>query len=172
MNRMLDGDVAVKRIAVVDNDFHARFSAVARSYRYEVGWTPDPFRHRYSWLLPQLPDIEAMNRAAQHLLGRHDFTTFSKINDYSVQNPVCDVRQAEWNREGDRATFAISADRFLYGMVRHITGVLVRTGSNETKLDPVDSLLARRTRSVGYLSAPPHGLTLVGVEYPSDPFAA
>lgn len=169
LRRMAPEDLAVTEVATVGAGFHARFKACRRSYRYRIVFDPDPFLARYAWRLDIPLDREILAAAAGRLVGTHDFTALSKFNP-DTDNPVCTVTEARWREEGNRLFFEISADRFLYGMVRMLVGLQVDVARGKRGLDDVDLLLARRARIGQSPLAPARGLSLVDVGYPESPF--
>ncbi len=164
LNAVLPDDVAVVAAEEVAADFHARFSAVSRSYRYRVltRRAPSPLEARRAlrWLRPV--DVDALSAAAALLPGGQDFTAFTPT---ATQHEVLvrDVRAAAWTREGDRLDFTITADGFLRHMVRTLVGTMLEAGPEAPQR--IEGLLDGRPRADGGLTAPPWGLYLEHVEY-------
>jgi tRNA pseudouridine38-40 synthase len=160
-------DVNVTWAKPVVEDFHARFSATSRSYRYCILnrlQRSALHRHRAWWVYQPL-DEERMHVAAQQLLGRHDFSAF-RAAGCQASSPVRHLRQMRVSRTGDWLTLEVTANAFLQHMVRNITGMLVAIGRGEQEVAWAGEVLESRDRTAGGIAAPPHGLTLVAVEYP------
>lgn len=165
LNSLLPYDIAVKRIIPVHADAHARFDATRRSYQYRIHFGKDPFKHGFSWLLRDRPDIELMNRAAGIMMEYTDFSCFSKSNTQVFTNN-CKISRAEWVDNGDTIVFHISADRFLRNMVRAIVGTLLMVGRREIEPEAVRDIIESKNRSNAGTSVPACGLYLTEVKYP------
>jgi tRNA pseudouridine38-40 synthase len=165
LNRFLPEDIAVKGIWPVHEQAHARFDATSRSYRYWVIQTKDPFYSEWAYAVHRPLDLNAMNHAAQLLIGRKDFECFSKSKT-DVKTYICDLRKAEWRKEEELLTFEIEADRFLRNMVRAVVGTLLEVGLGKRSIESVDAVLASKDRSEAGVSVPAKGLSLVAIQYP------
>ncbi len=165
LNALLPFDIAVKRLIAVNSDAHVRFDATERSYEYHIHFSKDPFRHQFSWALRDQPDVEKMNLAAEDLLGKQDFSCFSKSNTQVFTNN-CDIKEAVWVWEGDHLVFHITADRFLRNMVRAIVGTLMEIGLGKKPVSYVKEVIASKDRSKAGTSVPACGLYLTKVLYP------
>jgi len=161
--------VAVLWAKAMPEDFHARFSARARRYRYAIlnrAIRPALDARFLSWERGPL-DAEAMHAAAQALVGEHDFSSFRAVS--------CQARHARRNviavgvhREGEQVIVEIEANAFLHHMVRNIVGSLLEVGRGERPVDWIAELLGARNREVGGVTAPPQGLTFIGPRYPAE----
>ena len=166
LNGLLPGQVAILGLNKVDETFHARFDAKKRTYLYHVSLEKHPLTMHRSYKLGRVPDFEAMNEAAQHLLGTHNCSAFCRIQS-ETQNRVCTIEEAFWHQEtyeGDWV-FKISADRFLHGMVRTIVGTLLEVGYGKRKPNDIKGLIESQDRTLAGPAAPPHGLVLEKVSY-------
>jgi len=169
LNRYLPKDIAVTRLAKVKPDAHARFSAVSRTYRYNISKTKNPFWDDSSWFIHGKIDINSMNEACGMLLNFSDFTSFSKLHSDTKTNN-CRIFYAVWEEADDRLIFTIKADRFLRNMVRAIVGTMVETGTGKITLKEFEEIIVAKDRCRAGKSAPAKGLFLVGIEYPEDLF--
>ena len=165
LTAMLGPEIVALDVVVVADDFSARFSATMRAYRYRVltGPKPDPLRRFTTWHQPYDFDLDAMNRAAGHLVGEHDFASFCRQapNRTSVRT----VLSASWVRSEDLCEFEISARAFCQQMVRSITGLCVEVGRGRFDPDSVPAVIEARDRHVAPQIAPPLGLVLWEVAF-------
>lgn len=170
LNAMLAPSIAFSSVAEAPPDFHARFSARSRTYVYAVNQSeiPDPFLARTCLQHGHRLDLDAMNEAAGHLLGSHDFSSFGRVSDDgSAQRTLL---QLVCKREGDIIRIRARANAFIQQMVRSLVGTLLQVGQGKRSPDEIPSILAARDRSAAGPVSPPHGLCLVAVEY--DPVPA
>ncbi len=159
--------IAVQWAQVVPDDFHARYSALARHYRYLIQnrWVrPALDDGRVCWEHRPL-DAARMHGAAQYLLGEHDFTSF-RAQACQAKHAVRRVLRLTVTRSGERVAIDISANAFLHHMVRNIAGVLITIGSGEQAPEWAREVLSRRDRTQGGVTAPAAGLYFMGVNYP------
>ena len=166
-NANLPEDIAVRWAMPVAADFHARFSATGRHYRYLILCRPTRsalWRNRAVWTHRTL-DIEPMREAARVLVGQHDFTSFRALA-CQAKSPVRTIRYLELERRGDLIELRVGADGFLHHMVRNLAGVLMAVGRGDAPVGWTRELLDLRDRARGGVTAPPHGLYLARVDYP------
>lgn len=165
MNRMLPDAIVVHTIDEVASEKHARFDATDRIYRYFIHQKKNAFNTGISWYFPQKLDVTAMNRAAQHLLGKQDFTSLSKLHT-DVKTNICHVKEAQWvTISEEEIYFEIKADRFLRNMVRATVGTLLDVGLGKIEPASIPEILAAKDRGAASTSVPAHGLFLWEIVY-------
>lgn len=168
LNKMLPDDISIFSAQQVTVDFHARFSALSRTYHYFIHQKKNPFSLDSLHVVSEL-DFDAMNRAADYLLGKQDFTSFSKLHT-DVKTNICTVSEAKWNQiTEDTWRFEIKADRFLRNMVRAVVGTLLEVGYGNLPESELLSIIESKDRGKAKLSVPAHGLFLVDIRYPDFP---
>lgn len=168
LNSICGRDIAIYSFAPVAADAHARFDATERSYRYFVHTVKNPFTGDLSWQAPPTLDFAAMNEAAALIIGRRDFTSFSKLHT-DVKTNICDLRRAVWTDMGEgRYYFEIAADRFLRNMVRAVVGTLVDVGRHKMAPEAILDVLECKDRCAAGTSMPAGPLFLWNIEYPYD----
>ena len=165
LNALLPPDIAIYGISPVQNDAHARFDAINRTYKYFAVTHKDPFRYPLSWKCPPDLDFDLMNQAAARLLDYTDFTSFSKLHT-DVKTNNCRVTLARWAREDGHWVFTITADRFLRNMVRAIVGTLVEVGRHKMTVEEFCQVIERKDRCAAGTSMPGHALFLWDINYP------
>lgn len=169
LNARLPEDIAVRSVALVSDDFHARYGARGKLYEYRILNRPErPALDRaYLWHVHKPLDSSAMEQAAAHLTGSHDFSSFEgTLTDN--EDPVCDLRQLSVAKEGDLIRIRAYADRFLKHMVRAVVGTLVEVGHAKRTPESLKTILAAKDRTAAGRTAPPHGLFLVRVDYDAE----
>jgi tRNA pseudouridine38-40 synthase len=165
LNAVLPKDVAVRDVTQVAADFHPRYAARSRCYRYTVYNAPvrSPLVRRTSLHVPQRLDVEAMQRAAQVLVGEHDFAAFGRPPQ--GENTVRRVLRAEWHGEALWLVFDIEANAFLTRMVRSLVGTMLEVGRGRMTVEAFEQVLISRDRSQAGPTAPPQALCMVRVVY-------
>ncbi|HLF15306.1 MAG TPA: tRNA pseudouridine(38-40) synthase TruA [Bacteroidota bacterium] len=164
LNALLPDDIAVLACEEAPESFHARFDAVARRYAYTISTSPTALERRYVWHVKFTLDLDPMRDAAASVLGTHDFTSFCRAGA-DVRHHVCTVRDAAWSASGARIRFAITADRFLHGMVRALVGSMVDVGRGYRDAGEFRGMLAKENRCEAGPAAPARGLVLEEVYY-------
>jgi tRNA pseudouridine38-40 synthase len=166
-NTHLPDDIAIQWARLVDDDFHARFSARERRYRYLIRSAPVKpalLARGVTWTHKSL-DLARMNAAAEYLVGEHDFTSYRAIG-CQAKSPVREVRVLQVYRAAELIVIDVQANAFLHHMVRNIAGVLMTVGAGEAEPDWAQQVLRARDRRKGGITAPPYGLYFVDVRYP------
>ncbi len=166
-NTALPESIAVRWARQVDAEFHARFSARSRHYRYVIfnaAARPAILGRRVTWIKRSL-DAEIMHQAAQALLGEHDFSSYRALA-CQAKHPVRRLQKISVKRHGVLIYLDIQANAFLHHMVRNIAGVLIAIGKGERPVSWAATVLAHKDRTQGGVTAPPYGLFLTAVEYP------
>jgi tRNA pseudouridine38-40 synthase len=169
LNAHLPPTIAVRRAAEVPDSFHARYSATTREYRYTILNRPTrpAIGRQYAWWIPQMLDAEAMHRAAQVLLGSHDFSAFAGSSPRS--SSIRTVLVASVSTHPDHVIIDLAANAFLLHMVRNVVGTLAQIGKGCLEASELATILASCDRSRAAATAPPHGLCLVRVNYGDAP---
>ena len=183
LNRSLPQSVRVLRVEAVGEEFHARHSAVRKSYEYRIFERKvnaadqericSPFTAPYVWDCRWVLDVGVMQQAAGLLCGTHDFTSFGASDpELAVReagaagpNPVKTILVSEVRREEGLLRYRVTGSGFLHHMVRNIVGTLVEVGRGSLQAEDVERILAARDRAAAGPTAPAQGLFLVGVEY-------
>ena len=167
-NTYLPPGVAIRWARIVPGDFHARFSATARRYRYVIlnrRVRPALWRNHTAWICRPL-DVLAMQAAARSLRGTHDFSAF-RASACQAKSPVRDLCQLRVTRRGDLIAVDAEANGFLHHMVRNLAGVLIAIGRGERPVGWAAEVLASRDRCQAGITAPPGGLYFVAPRYPA-----
>lgn len=167
LNSLLPRDIAVLNAAEAPPEFHARYSARAKTYEYRIlnRASPSPLNRRYTWVVRGPMNLEALDRAAAMLSGEHDFSAFRASGGHPG-HALRKVQGAAWHPEGEgRLRFTITANGFLRGMVRSLVGTMVQIGQDKRLPEDLAGLLTSGDRAAAGPTAPPQGLFLVEVLY-------
>ncbi len=162
----LPGDISVRFAKYVSDDFHVRYDVEYKEYEYTILNTrlPDPFYKDRAYHHPKPLDVDLMNTAARHFVGRHDFAAFMAQGS-SVKDTVREIKYFDVRREGDLVILRVAADGFLYNMVRIMTGTLVAVGKGKMPPEAITEMLLSKNRVLAGETAPPDGLYLSKVDY-------
>ena len=179
LNGMCGPSIAFSSCRQMPSGWHARFSALSRTYVYAIlgGEVPDPFLAPTSLHHPRALDLDAMNEAAGHLVGQHDFSSFGRPPDPEA-TAVRNLYELRCTRAGRVIRIHARANAFIHQMVRSLAGTLIQVGEGRRSPDDMGEVLAARDRALAGPVSPPHGLCLVSVEYdegwsrPLDPFSS
>ena len=167
LNALLPSDIVITRAEEAAPDFHARFSATSRTYRYTIlnRLYPSAFlRNRAHFLPHPVINVDSANAVCRALIGKRDCSSFRRTGGNRV-NPVCDIYQSRCWKEEDLVHLEIEADAFLRGMVRAIVGTILRLHGRASPVDQFHKILEARDRSAAGPSAPAYGLSLKRVNY-------
>jgi tRNA pseudouridine38-40 synthase len=172
LNDILPATVRVLEVTEAAEDFHARHSARAKTYRYRIyrGGICPPFLARYVWHYPYPLDEEAMGRAAGAVLGEHDFTSFAAVDaergrEDEAASKVRRIFSSEWERAEDELVYTVRGSGFLHHMVRNLVGTFILVGKGTLRVEDLNRILGARERSAAGATASACGLYLVSVEY-------
>lgn len=161
-------DIAVKEVAIVSEDFHARYLVKEKTYQFrvDIGKPRSPFRRHYASYFPYPIDVEKIQRALPDLLGTHDFTSFCASGS-SIEDKVRTIYEAkmEVNETGDELLFTFRGNGFLYKMIRILVGTLLKIGSGRLAEDSIPEIIAKKDRNAAGPTAHPEGLYLYEVKY-------
>lgn len=168
LNAVLPPDVAVREVAPAPPDFHPRYDAISRHYRYTIYNHPvrAPLARWTSFHVAWPLDVEAMRAAAALLVGEHDFAAFG--TPPKGENTVRHVLRAQWQADPPRLYFDIEANAFLYRMVRTLVGTMIRVGIGRLSVEAFGQILSSGDRRRAGPAVPPHGLCLMAVRYRRD----
>ena len=166
INSLLPPTVAVKGCKTVPNDFHARYDAKGKTYVYHIynSNKKDAFKMRYAWHIERHLDIDKMNEFCRKIIGTHDFAAFCSAGSV-VETTVRTISECYVKKEGDDVTLTVTADGFLYNMVRIIVGTAVAVSDGRIILDDIDEILQTQNREGAGMTAPANGLFLEKVLY-------
>lgn len=169
LNQRLPDDIRIQRSDEVADEWHPRFQDTVKTYEYCFlnRRIPDPMRRLYSYFIYYPMDVENMQKAADYLIGEHDFKSFCTPRT-QVRSTVRTIYDLTLTKEGDEIRMRITGNGFLYNMVRIIAGTLARVGTGLYTPERVKEILEAKDRNVSGPKAPPQGLTLISIAYPAE----
>lgn len=169
LNQRLPDDIRIQRSDEIADDWHPRFQDTVKTYEYCFlnRRIPDPMRRLYSYFIYYPMDVENMQKAADYLIGEHDFKSFCTPRT-QVRSTVRTIYDLTLTKEGDEIRMRITGNGFLYNMVRIIAGTLARVGTGLYTPERVKEILEAKDRNVSGPKAPPQGLTLISIAYPAE----
>ncbi|RKY30561.1 MAG: tRNA pseudouridine(38-40) synthase TruA [Candidatus Omnitrophota bacterium] len=170
-NSNLPPSIRIKKVEIEKDDFHSRYSAKSKVYRYLITQSPSPFLQRYAYYVKEKIDIKRMEIASKYIIGKHDFTSFCASGS-SVKDKVREVKRIEIKEENFTIDpeikiliIEIEADGFLYKMARNIVGTLIEVGKGKIEPEDVKKIIEAKDRKIAPPTPPPHGLYLKQVKY-------
>lgn len=166
LNRYLPDDIGVYGCDDVADDFHARYSCKNKTYVYKISVSKykNPFTLRYSYHYKKDIDLQKANEFCKNILGEHDFTAFSSA-DRTTEDTVRTVLSASVDKVGDTVKFKITANGFLYNMVRILAGTIIAVSEGKIAPDDAEKIINSKNRALAGATAPANGLTLLEVNY-------
>ena len=164
LNSMLPLDISISNMAEVDESFHARFDAKKRTYIYLLTQTKSPFYKNYSYFYHSKLDVKRLNKLSKVYLGKKDFSSFSRKTS-EQENKECTIYKINWRTAGELTYFYIQANRYLHGMVRAITGTLLKAQELNHSESFIEEIFKSQDRGEAFESVPACGLFLYKVEY-------
>ena len=167
LNAFLPEDIRVVKAVRAKINFHARFDAKGKQYRYVIWNAPamNPLLLGRAWHVSSSLDVERMKKAAKLFVGKKDFKSFATTREYEMETTVRRVTRCEVRKRGAELIVTIEGEGFLYKMCRGIVGTLARVGHGKLTQQDIRSIFSKRDRRVGGMNAPSRGLTLVKVKY-------
>ena len=163
LNARLPSDIRIINLAQSNDEFHARFSAKRRYYRYQCFLGDNLLYKNQSWFTSEI-DKSKLDIFANKIIGTHNFLSFSKLNKQQG-NTLCSIYQSEWFKTENMLIFNICGNRFLHHMVRYLVGTMVAGVQDKISLDYFEELLNNPQKDVKIFMAPPEGLILIGIDY-------
>lgn len=166
LNRYLPDDICVKEVRIASDRFHSRYNAIGKTYCYTcyIGDVKPVFNRKYVYVLDQKPDIQEMKKAAEYLIGTHDFASFCS-NPRMKKSTVRKVDRIEIQKRGDLLTLTFHGSGFLQHMVRILTGTLLEVSFGKRTAESVLELIDAKDRKLAGFTAPAKGLCMMQVDY-------
>ena len=165
MRGLLPEDVTIYRVEKTNSEFHSRFDALSRKYRYRVANRPIPIDRHKTWYSFLDCDIKLLNECANIILGEHDFLHFCVPNDDPHLTTKCNIKESFWTKDTGIMTYTISGNRFLRQMVRRLVGTMVQVSAGRIELINFEQMIYGSIGSDPIFTAPSNGLTLESVDY-------
>ena len=164
LNMMLPKDICIESLYLTNDDSHARFDAISRTYKYYITNKKEPFNYRFSYYVKDMLDVVKMNKCCNNLTEYIDFKCFSKSNT-DVKTYDCNITKASWKKLDDGLVFEITANRFLRNMVRSIVGTMIEIGRQKISQKDFQKILDSRDRKKAGFSVPASGLFITNIKY-------
>ena len=169
LNAILPFDIVIKNFYPVKDTAHCRFDAVSREYKYFIYQNKNPFLNDRAFYFPYKVNIEKLNEAAQQIINYEDFTSFSKQHT-QVNNFICKIEKSFWRIEDGTLVYNVIANRFLRGMVKGLTGTMLRVGTDKISINNFIEIIEEKKLSNVDFSPPSHALFLISVNFKDDIF--
>ena len=163
LNARLPLDIRIVDLTQTSDEFHARFSAKRRYYRYQCFLGDNLLFKNQSWFIGEI-ETPKLNIFANKITGTHDFLSFSKLNK-QLENTLCNIYQSKWFKTENMLIFNVCGNRFLHHMVRYLVGTMVAGAQDKISIDYFEDLLNIPQKDVKIFKAPPEGLILIGIDY-------
>lgn len=167
LNALMPDSIVAREVRRVADSFHARYSAQKRRYRYTILREVSALERFNAWQVFYPLDVALMKQCAREIVGEHDFQSFCKA-DSDTPHHRCIVERASWTESGPRLVFDITANRFLYGMVRALVGTMVDVGRGHLTTEEFERIIDQKDRRAAGMAAPARGLVLEEIAYPND----
>ena len=165
LNAILPGDIVLRSVRQASEEAHSRFDARLRVYEYTVYTAKDPFLSDRGYYFPYPLNEELLNQAARIIRGHQNFKAFSKKHT-QVRHFECEIQYSCWRREGHALIYRVEGNRFLRGMVRGLTGTMLRVGTGKLTIADFENIIMEGDATRVDFSVPPQGLRLMEVRYP------
>ncbi len=163
LNARLQHDIKIIDVTQTNDEFHARFSAKRRYYRYQCYLGDNLLFRNQAWFINEIDKFK-LDIFAEKINGTHDFLSFSKLNK-QLENTECSIYESEWFKSENMLIFNVCGNRFLHHMVRYLVGTMVAGAQDKISLDYFKDLLINPQKNVKIFKAPPEGLILIGIDY-------
>ena len=164
INSQINRDIRIRKFGLANQDFHSRFSAVDRTYKYYISLKEDTFSRDYSWQINYNVDVKKIKKCAKIIKGEHDFTTFCNAKS-ETKHKLCIVKKSNWKTNNHLLIYTITANRFLHNMVRSLVGNMIKVGIGEKSVNNFRTILEDKKRYFDIYTAPPQGLFLEEINY-------
>lgn len=164
INSQINRDIRIRKVGEADQDFHSRFSAVDRTYKYYILLKQDTFKRNYSWQINYDINVKHLKKCAKIIKGKHDFTAFCNAKS-DAKHKLCIVKKSTWKIKNNSLIYTITANRFLHNMVRSLVGNMIKVGRGEKSVNDFRQILRDKIRHFDIYTAPAQGLFLEKVHY-------
>ncbi|MEA3499788.1 MAG: tRNA pseudouridine(38-40) synthase TruA [Candidatus Marinimicrobia bacterium] len=167
INSQINRDIRIRKVGIANLNFHSRFSAIERTYKYYILLKKDIFSRNYSWQINYDINVKYLKKCAKIVKGEHDFTAFCNSSS-EINHKLCVVKKSNWKIKNNSLIYTITANRFLHNMVRSLVGLMIKVGNGEKTVDNFRKILGDKIRHFDIYTAPPQGLFLEKVRYNNE----